>query len=241
MSLIAITDVPLDVLASEIKARITAGDRAADKAADHFRAAGLRLLDAKKHLAAARIPFDGWLIENDIGRSRAYELIGIAKGTKTLAGIRASTAERVARHAQMKRETSPLASGPPDLDSALVPEVEWLRTEVGRLMEENRLLAENGRLRSKGNMDAATEDDDGPAVSYFDRGADAIFRTEFSIEFRQTLVFSGYGDEPEAHQPARYLTPVDFQAAGGLLGELAAKEAIKKIKARKKQEARDRR
>ena len=47
MNVLTTTDVPLDTLAAEIRARIEAGDRAADKAADHFRAAGLRLLDAR--------------------------------------------------------------------------------------------------------------------------------------------------------------------------------------------------
>jgi hypothetical protein len=70
---------------------------------DHFRGAGLRLLDAKKRLAAEKISFDSWLSENNIGRSRAYELIGIARGTKTVAGIRAATAERGARHSKKNR------------------------------------------------------------------------------------------------------------------------------------------
>lgn len=105
------TDVPLDVLASEIKARIESGDRAADKAADHFRAAGLRLLDAKKQVAAAGIKFDTWLAESAISRSRAYELMSIARGTKTLAGIRAATAERVARHAKQSRAAASVTNG----------------------------------------------------------------------------------------------------------------------------------
>jgi hypothetical protein len=144
MNVLTTTDVPLDTLAAEIKARIEAGDRAADKAADHFRAAGLRLLDAKKHLAAAKIPFDGWLIENDIGRSRAYELIGIAKGTKTLAGIRASTAERVARYSKKNRDAESVTNGLDnilgDRDSALITEIDWLHAEVDRLMKENSSL-----------------------------------------------------------------------------------------------------
>jgi hypothetical protein len=100
------SEVPLDTLAAEIKARIEAGDRAADKAADHFRAAGIRLIDAKAAVANAGIKFDAWLAENSIGRSRAYELIAIAKGTKTLAGIRAATAERVAKHSRNRAAES---------------------------------------------------------------------------------------------------------------------------------------
>jgi len=105
------TDVPLDTIAAEIKARIEAGDRAADKAADHYRAAGLRLLDAKAAVAADGLKFDDWLSKNDIGRSRAYELIAIAKGTKTLAGIRAATADRVARHAKSNRPAESVSNG----------------------------------------------------------------------------------------------------------------------------------
>jgi hypothetical protein len=69
------SDVPLDTLASEIRARIEAGDRAADKA-DHYRAAGLRLIDAKSAVMAAGMKFDVWLAENNIGRSRACRACG---------------------------------------------------------------------------------------------------------------------------------------------------------------------
>lgn len=234
-------------MASEIKARIAAGDRAADKAADHFRAAGLRLLDAKAAVAAAGLKFNGWLIENDIGRSRAYELIGIAKGTKTLAGIRASTADRVARHARKGREAKESASNGlalPDQDSALIHEVEWLRSEVERLTEENTALKdrvevsalevaclrlENDRLR--GDEEAGA---DWVVASDSERSADEIIRTEYAIEFRQTMVFENYGDEPEAQQAKRVLSYVDFQAAGSLLGRSAAKNVIKMIRERKR-------
>lgn len=137
---VATTDLPLDTLAATIKARIEVGDRTAEKAADHYRAAGLLLVEAKNRIAKDGSKFDDFIFDCGIGRSRAYELIGIAKGTKTLAGIRASTAERVARHSKSKRDSSPLANGLPDRDSALVLEVEWLRAEVERLTEENAAL-----------------------------------------------------------------------------------------------------
>jgi hypothetical protein len=158
---VATTDLPLDVLASEIKARIEAGDRAADKAADHFRAAGLRLLDAKKHLAAAKIPFDGWLIENDIGRSRAYELIGIAKGTKTLAGIRASTAARVARHADKNRAAreASVSNGQPEDDTDDDSEVAAPEVVIDNLMHAIGGINENARIFNK-FLKASTFDQD---------------------------------------------------------------------------------
>ncbi|WP_426615727.1 hypothetical protein [Bradyrhizobium sp. McL0616] len=248
---VATTDLPLDILAATIKARVEAADKSAEKAADHYRAAGLQLVEAKKRIAETGGKFADFVYECGIGRSRAYELIGIANGTKTVAGIRATVAERVARHADKNRKARKSVSNGWEKECAenramcAEADAERLQAEVERLMEESRLLlAENERLLSEraddANADVAINDDGGPIVSYFDRGAEHLVRTEFSIEFRQQLAFSGCGDEPEAQQPARYLTPVDFRAAGALLGVLAAKEAIKKMRARKKQEKRDR-
>lgn len=107
---------------------------------------------------------------------------------------------------------------------------EVLQAEVDRLTEENeRLRAENERLRA--------DEKAGPdwvAVSDSEESADEIIRTEYAIEFRQTMVFEGYDDEPEAQQAKRVLSYVDFQAAGALLGRSAAKNVIKMIRERKR-------
>lgn len=230
-SAVATTDLPLDVLASTIKARVEIGDRTAEKAADHYRAAGLLLIEAKSRIAKDGGNFADFIYNCGVGRSRAYELIGIAKGTKTLAGIRASTAERVARHAKRGREAAEsVTNGLPDRDSALAPEVVWLRAEVERLIEENRLLvAENERLRSD-----AESGPDCLIATTSERSADEIIRTEFRLEFARALAFEEYENEPEAESVLeRSLTTVDIQAAGYLLAEAAAKNVIKEIRYRK--------
>lgn len=252
---VATTDLPLDTLAATIKARIEAGDRSAEKAADHYRAAGLHLVEAKTRLAQTGGKFDHFLVECGIGRSRAYELIGIAKGTKTLAGIRAATCERVARHADRNRtarESVTSGQHPPDHDSALVPEVEWLRAELGRLQAEiERLTEENTALKDRVEVsvleitclraeNARLRDDeesepDWLVASDSERSADEIIRTEFRIELRHALAFEGYENEPEANNALeRHLTRIDIQAAGYLLAQTAAKNIIKKIRERKK-------
>jgi hypothetical protein len=107
----------------------------------------------------------------------------------------------------------------------------WLRAEVERLIEENRLLvAENERLRS----DEGSEPDCLIATNS-ERSAEEIIRTEFRIEFAQALAFEGYGNAPEANNALeRSLTCGDFQVAGALLGQSAAKNVIKKIRESKK-------
>ena len=50
-------------------------------------------------------------VECKLKRSRAYELLAIANGTKTVEQIRAAGAKRVREHDERKKETRPLANG----------------------------------------------------------------------------------------------------------------------------------
>lgn len=251
---VATTDLPLDTLAATIKARIEAGDRSAEKAADHYRAAGLHLVEAKTRLAQTGGKFDHFLVECGIGRSRAYELIGIAKGTKTLAGIRAATCERVARHADRNRtarESVTSGQHPPDHDSALVPEVEWLRAELGRLQAEiERLTEENTALKDRVEVsvleitclraeNARLRDDeesepDWPIVSDSEQSADEILHEAFRIGLNEYLAYRIFENEPEANAAQLRLTEVDIRGAGDFLGVLTAKRIARKIGVRKK-------
>src|SRR4051812_23230532 len=82
---------PLDTLGRLIKAQCEAGDRATEKAEDHYRSAGLRLLEAKERVS--NTPGMTWIrfLEEccSIKRSRADELIAIADGKITLVELRA--------------------------------------------------------------------------------------------------------------------------------------------------------
>jgi hypothetical protein len=96
-----------------IKAHIAKGDKAADKAEQHYIAAGQHL----KQLKAEHDGHDGTWAEWEellkekigIGKSRASELMRIADGTKTIEQVRADTTERTAKTRAL--QSSPLRSG----------------------------------------------------------------------------------------------------------------------------------
>jgi hypothetical protein len=91
-------------LCREIRALIKKGDLAGE---EFYRTAGRRIKDLK------RLHPDRWLAivqqECGVSRSRAFELIAIGEGKKTLEDTRAETAARVRRHAGQRR--NPLANG----------------------------------------------------------------------------------------------------------------------------------
>ena len=100
-----------------IKAHIAKGDKAkhtsdlaGKKAEEHYIAAGLHLKTLREGSSKA-----AWekLIKRKcgIGTSRAYELIQIADGKKTVAEVRLGTAKRMRRLAEKKRQSRPSADG----------------------------------------------------------------------------------------------------------------------------------
>ncbi|MDR6955217.1 hypothetical protein J2X65_004596 [Ancylobacter sp. 3268] len=132
--------VPIDTLGAEIRARLEAGDKAIGKAEDHYLAAGLRLIEARQRVEAEGGSFREFLATHQIGKSRAYEVMAVAGGTKTFSGIRAKTAERVARHAEKSREAVSVSNGRNGEAEQPSPggddEVDRLRKEVERLKKE---------------------------------------------------------------------------------------------------------
>jgi hypothetical protein len=96
----------LEAAGKKIVAHITAGDQAKEKAVEHYKAAGLLLLDvSNKHPK----DFTAFLTRScaALGRSRAYELMQMAGGRKTVEQIRADTKKRVDRH-RAKNKQRPL-------------------------------------------------------------------------------------------------------------------------------------
>jgi hypothetical protein len=92
--------LPLDTLCGTINAHIAAGNKATTKAEEHYKAAGLLLLEAKKRLPieSPGTTFSAYLVgQCNMHTSRAYELIAIAEGRTTQAEIRKGYAERNAR------------------------------------------------------------------------------------------------------------------------------------------------
>jgi hypothetical protein len=78
----------------QIKAHIQQGDKAKDKADQHYHSAGLLLKELRENCSSKA----AWerLIKDrcGIGRSRAYELIAIAEGRKTIADVRLANTKR---------------------------------------------------------------------------------------------------------------------------------------------------
>lgn len=84
--------LPITQLGSTIKAHMTTAEKYAGKSEEHYKSAGLHLMEAKARIAAGE--YDGkfgkflTLECNCLSSSRAYELISIANGTKTVQDIR---------------------------------------------------------------------------------------------------------------------------------------------------------
>jgi hypothetical protein len=94
-----------------IKAHIAKGDKAADKAEQHYIAAGQHLKTLKAQHKGQWAEWEELLkTKVGIGKSRASELMLIADGTKTLAETRAITADRT-RLTRERKIASPLRSG----------------------------------------------------------------------------------------------------------------------------------
>ncbi len=103
----SLTAKNLKAAGKEIVAHITAGDQAKDKAVEHYKAAGLLLLDVSNNKHPK--DFTAFLTRScaGLGRSRAYELMQMAGGRKTVEQIRADTKKRVDRH-RAKNKQRPL-------------------------------------------------------------------------------------------------------------------------------------
>src|SRR6516164_7951257 len=103
-------------LIQTIKAHIAKGDKAADKAEQHYIAAGQHLKTLKAQHKGNWAEWEALLKERvGIGKSRASELMLIAAGTKTVAEVRAEKAESMR---QLRAQPSPQRGGeigPPEI------------------------------------------------------------------------------------------------------------------------------
>jgi hypothetical protein len=123
--------LPLSTLAGTIKAHIAAGDKSIGKAEEHYKAAGLHLMEAKDRVKrTANLTWPAFLLgECGIQARRANELIEIADGRKTLTEVREkkakSQAATMAKYrsgttgAQSSEKVQRDQSSPPDDDAPL--------------------------------------------------------------------------------------------------------------------------
>jgi hypothetical protein len=151
--------LPLSTLAGTIKAHIAAGDKAVGKAEEHYKAAGIHLLEAKERVKrTANLTWPAFLVSQcSIQRSRADELISIAEGRKTLDEVRSGNRERDGR--RRERQSSAVAHGKSSektQEKQSTPLVEDGQGEIERLKEQlavaqaevDRLTEENEALRA---------------------------------------------------------------------------------------------
>jgi hypothetical protein len=95
-------------LIKTIKTHIEKGDKAKDKAEQHYIAAGQHLKQLKEQHDGSWAEWEALLKERvGIGKSRASELMQIADGRKAVEQVREDGAKRVREH----RESSPLRNG----------------------------------------------------------------------------------------------------------------------------------
>ena len=90
-------DMTLDVLGTTIKHHMVAAEKHEEKQANHYKSAGIYLKQARERVAAGEYesPHFSHYLQTyaKMSSSRAYELIAIADGTKTVEGIREEKAE----------------------------------------------------------------------------------------------------------------------------------------------------
>jgi len=90
--------------AAEISRHVEAGDRARADAMGHYAEAGRLLLQIR---ADNKRGFEAFLDKRlaSVGRSRAYELMQLASGRKTVEEIKEATRKRVEKHRRKKEES----------------------------------------------------------------------------------------------------------------------------------------
>ena len=114
-------EMSLSNLGSLAKAEIAAGDNARNATEVHYRKAGAAISAAK-----ARLPdenggtFKLWLEQHGIGKSRAFDLIAIAEGRKTLKEVQKRSAQSMARTREARKAAvhGPQRCGPQEIDAA---------------------------------------------------------------------------------------------------------------------------
>lgn len=111
------SSLPIPTLGAQIKAHVEAGDKAFDKAEQHYKAAGLHLIEAKQRLEETKeMKWNAFLFSHArLSWDTAKRYMLIADGTKTLEQLREENKEAVSKHRAKKK-----ANGTKDMQSAYV-------------------------------------------------------------------------------------------------------------------------
>lgn len=105
------------VLAKECKARVDKGDANLAKAKDFYDSAAHILREVQSRMVSGekyKGGFTGWLKTAGIGRTKAYEVLAIADGKKTLAEVREGGKKRQEKHRKANKEAREAATPKPD-------------------------------------------------------------------------------------------------------------------------------
>lgn len=132
--------IPLDTLAGTIKAHIAAGDKAFGKAEEHYKSAGLHLIEARDRVKREGMTFSAFIVSQcGLGRSRAYELIAIADGTKTLEEVRSGANDRKVKH--RTNTDRPFRNGQPEEDLIVARQILASNGEQNEIEKLRKQLA----------------------------------------------------------------------------------------------------
>lgn len=138
--------LPLDTLGATIRAHVSKGDASIEKAEQHYKAAGIHLMEAKERVKRrADITWPLFLNKHcTIRRSRADEMIAIAEGKTSLADLRASGADRVRRHAEKNKSArkSAVTNGKSFEKTQQIQQITTSQTVSEPSDDRSRLLSE---------------------------------------------------------------------------------------------------
>ena len=103
--------LPIGQLGSTIKAHMCAAEKYIGKCEEHYRSAGQHLIEAKRRILENKEfagDFKGFLMNccNGLAERRAYELIEVANGTKSMAGFREEAADRIRERRAAEKEAA---------------------------------------------------------------------------------------------------------------------------------------
>lgn len=101
--------LPIETLGGTIRAHVTAGDKSAGKAEEHYKAAGIHLAEAKERIFKTKgVSWPIFLVTHcGLRQTRANELIALADGRVTLEGIRERKRESMRRTREAATESPP--------------------------------------------------------------------------------------------------------------------------------------
>jgi hypothetical protein len=142
--------LPLETLAATVKALLLSAEKLAGQANDKYMAVGIHLIEARDRIAKGedtkyKTFMAFWVGGCHISKSRVYELIAVAEGSKTIEEVRArANTTSKAAHAKTRAaaRSSPLNSGRSSEIDQEDQECDISQKLVGNLLDDFDALSE---------------------------------------------------------------------------------------------------